>query len=122
MAPTKSISPKHKRIIDLLTAEDLTTRQAAERLGVSASSVWYACRKYRLKHLCAHDLNRIPELSDPKWLGQKVTVEGLTYPEVADLVDCSRQRVHQKVTEFGILRAGEAGPADPTKLAGRPSL
>ncbi len=116
------MSPKHKRIIDLLTAEDLTIRQAAERLGVSVSSVHYAARKYNLKFLRAHNLNRIPELADPKWLYQKVTVEGLTYQEIADLLGCSRQYVHQKVNEFGILRAGEAGPADPTKLAGRPSL
>ena len=122
MAPTKSKSPKHQRIIDLLTAEDLTIRQAAERLGVSISSVHYASRKYKLKFLRAHNLNRIRELADPAWLARKVTVEGLTYQEIADLLDCSRQYVHQKVTEFGILRAGEDGPADPTKLAGRPSL
>ena len=118
----EDIRPKHQRIIDLLTAEDLTIRQAAERLGVSISSVNYACSKYKLKYLNAHNLNRIPELMDREWLYQKVTVEGLSYQEVADLLGCSRQYVHQRVDAFGIPRAGEAGPVDSTKLAGRPSL
>jgi len=116
------ISPKHKQIIDLLSGEELTIREAAERLGVSVSSVHYACRKYDLNFVRAHSLHRIPELADEAWLHEKVTIEGLTYQEIADLLGCSRQYVHQKVNEFGILRAGEAGPADPTKLAGRPQL
>jgi len=106
----------------LLSSEDLTIRGAAERLGVSVSSVHYACRKYDLKFVRAHSLNRIPELADQDWLYEKVTIEGLTYQEIADLLGCSRQYVHQKVNEFGILRAGEAGPADPSRLAGRPQL
>jgi len=116
------MSPKHKRIIDLLSSEDLTIREAAERLDVSVSSVHYTCRKYGLKFVRAHSRSRIPELADKNWLKQKVTVEGLTYQEIADLLGCSRQYVHQKVTAYGIRRAGEVGPADPTRLAGRPTL
>ena len=116
------MSPKHKRIIDLLTAEDLTINQAVERLGVPRGIVCYACQKYKLKYVNAHNLNRIPELMDREWLYQKVTVEGLSYQEVADLLGCSRQYVHQRVDAFGIPRAGEASPVDPTKLAGRPAL
>ena len=116
------MTPKHKRIVDLLTSEELTIREAAERLGVSISSVHYACRKYSLRFVRAHSKNRIPELADRNWLYQKVTVEGLTYQEIANLLGCSRQYVHQKVNEYDIPRAGERTPADPTKLAGRPSL
>lgn len=114
------MSGKHKRIVDLLSAEELTIREAAERLGVSISSVHYACRKYNLKFVRAHSKHRIPELADPDWLRQKVTVEGLTYQEIADLLGCSRQYVHQKVNEYSVPRAGETEPADPTRLAGRP--
>jgi len=116
------ISPKHKEIIDLLSSEQVTLREAAERLGVSISSVSYACRKYGLKAVRARGRNRFPKLADRNWLHQKVTVEGLTYQELADLLGCSRQYVHQKVEEHGIRRAGETGPVDPTRLAGRPSL
>ena len=119
---TKTPKPKHQMIIDLLTAEDLTVRQAAERLGVSLSSIQYACRKYNLKYLCAHDQNRIPQLMDRDWLYQKVTVEGLTYQEIGDLLGCSRQYVQQRVAIFEIPRAGDDGPADVDKLAGRPAM
>ncbi len=102
MTPRRSISPKHQRIIDLLTAEDLTVRQAAERLGMSTSSVYYACNKYKLKYRNAPSRNRIPELVDREWLYQKVAVEGLNYKEIGDLMGCSRQYVHQKVNEFGM--------------------
>lgn len=113
---------KHKRIVDLLSAEKLTIREASERLGISISSVHYACRKYGLKFVRAHSKHRIPELADRKWLYRKVAVEGLTYQEIADLLGCSRQYVHQKVNEYGVPRAGEVVPADPAKLAGRPTL
>ena len=116
------MSAKHKKIVDLLSSEELTIREAAERLGVSVSSVHYAARKYDLKFVRAHSKNRIPELADKRWLKQKVTIEGLTYQEIADLLGCSRQYVHQKVNEYGVPRAGEVEPADPTRLAGRPTL
>ena len=116
------MSPKHKRIVDLLSSEDLTIREAAEKLGISISSVHYACRKYKLKFVRAHSKNRIPELADRRWLHRKVAIEGLTYQEIADLLGCSRQYVHQKAIEYKIPRAGELVPADLTKLAGRPTL
>jgi len=117
----RKIHPKHKRVIDLLTAEDLTIDQAVERLGVRRSIVTYACRKYKLKYVHAK-VSRIPELMDREWLYQKVVVEGLSCPEVADLLGCSRQYVHQRVVLMGILQAGKAGPAAPTTLAGSPVL
>ena len=117
---SKKISPTHKRVIDLLTAEDLTIPQATQRLGLSRSIVAYACQKYKLKYVNAHrNRIRIPELMDREWLYQKVTVEGLSCPEVADLLGCSRQYVHQRVVLMGIRRDA---PAAPTKLAGSPVL
>ena len=116
------MSPKHKKIVDLLSSEELTIREAAERLGVSISSVHYVCRKHDLRFVRAHSKNRIPELADRRWLHRKVAIEGLTYQEIADLLGCSRQYVHQKVIEYKIPRAGELVPADLTKLAGRPTL
>ena len=118
----KPPKPKHQRIIDLLRAEDLTVRQTAERLGISLSTIQYACSKYNVKYVSANDRNRIPQLMDRDWLYQKVTVEGLTYQEVGDLVSCSRQYVQQRVAIFDIPRAGDAGPADPDKLAGRSAM
>ena len=116
------VSRRHRRVIDLLSSEELTLREASERLGISVSSVSYACRKYHLKYIRAHSRKRFPKLEDRNWLYHKVAVEGLTYQELADLLGCSRQYVHQKVEEYGIRRAGEAGPVDLTKLAGRPTL
>ena len=116
------VSRRHRRVIDLLSSEDLTLREASERLGISVSSVSYACRKYNLKYVRAHSRRRYPKLADRNWLHRKVAIEGLTYQELANLLGCSRQYVHQKVEEYGIRRAGETGPVDPTRLAGRPEL
>ena len=46
----------------------------------------------------------IPELSDPEWLRQKLLVQDMTYQQVADEVGCSRQWVHQKARQLGLLR------------------
>ncbi len=45
---------------------------------------------------------RIAELADREWLRQKLTVEGLTYQRIADLVGCSRQGVHKRAQQFGL--------------------
>ena len=116
------VSRNHRKIIDLLSSEDLTRREVSERLGVSVGVVSYACQKYGLKFVREPSKSRFPKLRDRNWLYRKVAIEGLTPLELADLLGCSQQYVRQKVEEYGIWRAGESGPVDPTKLASWPTL
>lgn len=44
------------------------------------------------------------ELADRTWLYQKLVVEDLTYQRIADLIGCSRQRVHQRAKQFALRR------------------
>jgi RAMA domain-containing protein len=46
----------------------------------------------------------IPQLSDAQWLRQKLIVDDQTYQQVAEEVGCSRQWVHQKARQLGLLR------------------
>jgi len=116
------VSPKHRKIIELMSSEDLTFIEASERLGVSVGSIKYACQKYGLKFVRKPSKTRFPKLRDRNWLYRKVVTEGLTYQEVANLLGCSRQYIDQKVKEYDIPCPGQAGPVDPTRLAGRPTL
>ena len=54
-----------------------------------------------------------PKIADRQWLYEKRVVEGLTYQQIADIVGCSRQRVHQRAVRYGLCESSSS-PTSPT--------
>ncbi len=98
----RKMKEKHKTILDAVAAENLTMKEAATRFGVSYATVQYICSKYGVIARRDYAPPKIPLLADKEWLKQKVCVEKLSYQAIADMVGCSRQRVHQRVKEHGL--------------------
>ena len=92
---------RHKRILNALKNEDLTVDETATKLNVTPSKVRYVCNLYGFRPRKGY-LPSIPELADAEWLRRRIVVERRTFQQVADMVGCSRQRVHQRLLQFGI--------------------
>lgn len=120
---TKRVRPKdrHKAIIDAILGDKLTAKEAAERFELTLAGIYYICRKHNIKPRKRRKdylPSRYPEIADKEWLRQKFVDEYLTYQAIADLVGCSRQRVHQRVLEFSMTRPmiSRAKPKKPKRV------
>ncbi|MDP6546150.1 MAG: hypothetical protein QGH60_19400 [Phycisphaerae bacterium] len=120
---TKKIRPKdrHKAIVDAIVADNLTAKETAARFGLTLAGIYYICRKYEIKPRKRRKdylPSKYPQIADEEWLRQKFVDEYLTYQAIADMVGCSRQRVHQRVLEFGMTRPkiSRAKPKKPKRV------
>lgn len=120
---TKKIRPKdrHKVIVDAVIADKLTAKETAARFGLTLAGIYYICRKYGIKPRKRRKdylPSKYPEIADKEWLRAKFVDEYLTYQAIADMVGCSRQRVHQRVLEFGLTRPriSRAKPKKPKRV------
>ena len=120
---TKRVRPKdrHKAIIDAILVDKLTAKEAAERFSLTLAGIYYICRKHEIKPRKRRKdylPSKYPEIADKEWLRLKFVDEYLTYQAIADLVGCSRQRVHQRVLEFGMTRPriSRAKPKKPKRV------
>ena len=112
---------RHKSIIDAVIADNLTAKETAERFGLTLAGIYYICRKYNIKPRKRRKdylPSKYPMIADKEWLRVKFVDEYLTYQAIADLVGCSRQRVHQRVLEFGLTRPkiSRAKPKPPKRV------
>lgn len=92
---------RYKRILNALKSEDLTVDETATKFNVTTAMVRYVCNRYGFRPRKGYH-SRIPELADAEWLRRRIVVERRTLQQVADMVGCSRQRVHQQLLQFGI--------------------
>ncbi len=93
----------HTEILEIITEEHLTAREAAERFGKTVSHIHYLCAK----HAVIPEPGRVPvfpDIANPDWLKQKLVDEDLSCREIAEMVGCSRQHVYQKAKEFDLPR------------------
>ncbi|MCP4375695.1 MAG: hypothetical protein GY794_05910 [bacterium] len=117
------ISPKdrHKAIIDAIITDKLTAKETAARFNLTLAGIYYICRKYNVKPRKRRKdylPSKYPEIANVEWLKEKFIDEYLTYQAIADMVGCSRQRVHQRVIEFGLIRPkiSRAKPKKPKRV------
>ena len=93
--------PCHRRILNALKTEDLTVNETAAKFNVTTAMVRYVCNRYGFRPRKGYH-SGIPELANAEWLRRRIVVERRTLQQVADMVGCSRQRVHQRLLQFGI--------------------
>ena len=120
---TTKLRPKdrHKAIVQAVKEDNLTAKETASRFGLTLAGIYYICRKHNIKPRKRRKdylPSKYPEIADKEWLRTKFVDEYLTYQSIADLVGCSRQRVHQRVLEFGLTRPkiSRAKPKKPKRV------
>ena len=120
---TKRVRPKdrHKAIVEAIITDKLTAKEAAERFKLTLAGIYYICRKHGIKPRKRRKdylPSKYPQIADKEWLRLKFVDEYLTYQAIADMVGCSRQRVHQRVLEFGMTRPriSRAKPKKPKRV------
>lgn len=112
---------RHKAIVDAIIADNLTAKETAARFDLTLAGIYYICRKYNVKPRKRRKdylPSKYPQIADKEWLRKKFVDEYLTYQAIADMVGCSRQRVHQRVLEFGLTRPkiSRAKPKKPKRV------
>ena len=120
---TTRIRPRdrHKTIVDAIVADKLTAKETAARFDLTLAGIYYICRKYEVKPRKRRKdylPSKYPQIAVKEWLRQKFVDEYLTYQAIADMVGCSRQRVHQRVIEYGLTRPkiSRAKPKKPKRV------
>jgi len=120
---TTKLRPKdrHKAIVEAVIKDNLTAKETAERFDLTLAGIYYICRKHGVKPRKRRKdylPSKYPEIADKDWLRKKFVDEYLTYQSIADMVGCSRQRVHQRVLEFGLTRPkiSRAKPKKPKRV------
>ena len=112
---------RHKAIVEAVKQDNLTAKETASRFGLTLAGIYYICRKHDIKPRKRRKdylPSKYPEIANKEWLKTKFVDEYLTYQSIADLVGCSRQRVHQRVLEFGLTRPkiSRAKPKKPKRV------
>ena len=92
-----------EQILNAVASDNLTVREAADRFGSSVSRIYAMCKKFGVVPRAGRP-PRCPQLADREWLHRKIIIENMAYREVAEIVGCSRQRVHQKAKLFDLCR------------------
>jgi len=121
MKPKMKLRDRHKVIVDAIVGEKLTAKEASDRFSLTLAGIYYICRKHGIKPRKRRKdylPSKYPQIADEKWLRKKFIGEYLTYQAIADMVGCSRQRVHQRVLEFGLTRPriSRAKPQKPKRV------
>jgi len=112
---------RHSTIVNAIVTENLTAKEASARFGLTLAGIYYICRKHKIKPRKRRKdylPSKYPQIADKEWLKKKFVDEYLTYQAIADMVGCSRQRVHQRVLEFGLTRPriSRAKPKKPKRV------
>ncbi|MDP6545070.1 MAG: hypothetical protein QGH60_13855 [Phycisphaerae bacterium] len=112
---------RHKAIVQAVQEDNLTAKETAERFGLTLAGIYYICRKHNIKPRKRRKdylPSKYPKIADKDWLREKFVDQYLTYQSIADMVGCSRQRVHQRVIEFGLTRPriSRAKPKKPKRV------